>query len=83
MSSSEAHSTLTTFLGLWIEVIAHLGDFILLLIYRPGYRHKKASVLRLDLVLEEEKPVSLFRPVDSEREKKERRLMAAVDKLNP
>ncbi len=51
-------------------------------IYRPGYRYVKAGVLCLDLVPDDEKQVSLFKPVDPEREKKERALMAAVDKLN-
>ena len=51
-------------------------------IYRPGYRYVKAGVLCLDLVPDGEKQASLFRPVDPEREEKERRLMAAVDKLN-
>lgn len=32
---------------------------------------------------DEEKQASLFRPVDPECEEKERRLMEAVDKLNP
>ncbi len=39
-------------------------------------------MLCLDLVPDEEKQASLFCPVDPEREEKERRLMAAVDKLN-
>ena len=51
-------------------------------IYRPEYRYVKAGVLCLDLVPDDEKQASLFRPVDSAREKKERALMAAVDKLN-
>lgn len=51
-------------------------------IYRPGYRYVKAGVLCLDLVPDGEKQASLFRPVDPEREKKERDLMAAVDRLN-
>ncbi len=51
-------------------------------IYRPGYRYVKAGVLCLDLMPDDEKQASLFRPLDPEREKKERALMAAVDKLN-
>ncbi len=51
-------------------------------IYKPGFRYKKCGVLCLDLVPDDEKQASLFRPVDPEREEKERRLMAAVDKLN-
>ena len=55
---------------------------ILQAIYRPGYRYVKAGVLCLELVPDDEKQVSLFRPVDPEREAKERRLMEAADKLN-
>ena len=55
---------------------------VLKAIYKPGYRYKKAGVLCLDLVPDDEKQASLFRPVDPEREEKERRLMEAVDKLN-
>ena len=55
---------------------------ILQAIYRPGYRYTKAGVHFLDLVPDDEKQASLFRLVDLEREKKERALMAAVDKLN-
>ncbi len=51
-------------------------------IYRPGYQYKKAGVLCLDLVADGEQQASLFRPVDPEREAKEKRLMAAVDKFN-
>ena len=51
-------------------------------IYRKGYWYKKAGVLCLDLVPDVEKQASLFREVNTEREEKERRLMAAVDKLN-
>ena len=51
-------------------------------IYRPGYRYTKAGVLCLGLVPDEEKQASLFRPVDPAAEEKQRRLMAAVDKLN-
>ena len=51
-------------------------------IYRPGYQYTKAGVLCLELVPDEEKQASLFRSVDPAREKKERALMAAVDKLN-
>ena len=39
-------------------------------------------MLCLDLVPDEEKQASLFVPVDPERQEKERRLMASVDKLN-
>ena len=38
--------------------------------------------LLLDLVLDDEKQASLLREVDLKREEKERRTMAAVDKLN-
>ena len=55
---------------------------VLQVIYRPGHQYKKAGVLCLDLVPDEEKQASLFVPVDPEREEKERRLMVAVDKLN-
>ena len=55
---------------------------ILRAIYRPGYRYVKAGVLCLELVPDDEKQASLFRPVDPEREAKERRLMEAADKLN-
>ena len=55
---------------------------ILTTIYRPGYRYVKAGVLCLDLVPDDEKQTSLFRPVDPAREEKERRLMAAVDQLS-
>ncbi len=55
---------------------------VLKAIYRPGFRYKKAGVLCLDLVPDDEKQASLFRPVDPMREAKERRLMEAVDKLN-
>ena len=55
---------------------------ILEAVYRPGYRYVKAGVLCLDLVPDDEKQASLFRPVDPEREKKEQALMAAADKLN-
>ena len=55
---------------------------VLKTIYRPGHQYKKAGVLCLDLVADGEQQASLFRPVDPEREAKERRLMAAVDKLN-
>ena len=55
---------------------------ILTAIYQPGYRYVKAGVLCLDLVPDDEKQASLFRVVDPVREEKERRLMAAVDKLN-
>ncbi len=55
---------------------------VLTAIYRPGYRYIKAGVLCLGLVPDDEKQGNLFRPVDPEREEKERRLMAAVDKLN-
>ena len=51
-------------------------------IYREGYWYKKAGVLCLDLVPDTEKQATLFREVNSEREEKERRLMAAVDRLN-
>ena len=39
-------------------------------------------MLCLDLVPDDEKQASLFRPVDPERVAKERALMAVVDKLN-
>ena len=55
---------------------------VLQAIYKPGYRFIKAGVLCPGLVPDDGKQASLFRPVDSEREEKERRLMAAVDKLN-
>ncbi len=55
---------------------------ILQAIYRPGYRYVKAGVLCLGLVPDDDKQASLFRSVDPAREKKERALMAAVDKLN-
>ena len=55
---------------------------ILRAIYRPGYRYVKAGVLCLELVPDEEKQASLFRPVDPAREEKERRLMEAADQLN-
>ena len=50
--------------------------------YREGRRYAKAGILCLGLVPDEEKQGSLFRPVDPEAEEKQRRLMAAVDKLN-
>ena len=43
---------------------------------------REGGVLCLDLVSDDEKQASLFRPADPEREEKERRLMEAVDKLN-
>lgn len=55
---------------------------ILQAIHRPGYRYAKAGVLCMELVPDDEKQGSLFRPVDPEREEKERRLMAAADALN-
>ncbi len=55
---------------------------ILEAIYRPGFRYIKVGVHFLDPVPDDEKQTSLFRTVDPEREKKERCLMAAVDKLN-
>ena len=55
---------------------------VLQAIYRSGHQYKKAGVLCLDLVPDAEKQASLFRPVDPEREEKERRLMAAADALN-
>ncbi len=55
---------------------------VLKAIYRPGFRYMKCGVLCLELVPDDEKQASLFRPVDPEREAKERRLMEAVDKLN-
>lgn len=56
---------------------------VLRAIYKPGYRFIKAEVLCLGLVPnEEEKQASLFRPVDPEREEKERRRLMAVDRLN-
>ena len=55
---------------------------VLAAIYRPGYQYKKAGVLCLELVKDAERQASLFRPVDPEREEKERRLMAAADALN-
>ena len=55
---------------------------VLKAIYKPGYRFIKAGVLCLGLVPDEEKQASFFRPMDPEREAKERRLMAAMDKLN-
>ena len=55
---------------------------VLRAIYRPGYRYVKAGVLCLELVPDGEQQASLFRPVNPEREEKERRLMAAVDRLN-
>ena len=58
------------------------GCFSPLAGYRPRYRYIKAGVFCLDLVPDDEKQASLFRPVDPEREAKEKRLMAAVDKLN-
>ena len=55
---------------------------VLSAIFRPGYRYTKAGVLCLELVPDDEKQASLLRPVDPEREAKERALMAAADKLN-
>jgi DNA polymerase V len=55
---------------------------VLEVIYRPGFRYKKCGVLSLELVPDNEKQANLFRPVDPVREEKERRLMAAVDRLN-
>jgi DNA polymerase V len=51
-------------------------------IYRPGFRYAKAGVLCLGLVPDEEKQGALFQPTDPEEEKKQKRLMAAVDALN-
>ena len=51
-------------------------------IYRSGYRYTKAGVLCLGLVPDAEKQGCLFRPADPEQEKKQLRLIAAVDKLN-
>ena len=47
----------------------------------PGQMEAHAR-LCLELVPDDEKQASLFRPVDLEREEKERRLMEAADKLN-
>ena len=63
------------------ELVGETGR-VLKAIYRPGYRYVKAGVLCLGLVPDAEKQASLFRPVDPEREAKEKRLMAAVDQLN-
>ena len=50
-------------------------------IFKLGYRYVKAGVLCLELVPDNEKQASLFRPVDPAQEEKQRRLMAAVDEL--
>ncbi len=55
---------------------------ILKAIYKPGYLYVKAGVQCFDLVPDDEKQASLFRPVDPGQEAKEARLMAAVDKIN-
>ena len=41
-------------------------------VYWPGYRYIKAGVLCLELVPDDEKQASLFRPVDPQRVAKER-----------
>ncbi len=51
-------------------------------IYRRGHRYIKAGVMCLGLVPDEERQASLFVPVDRERERKQRALMKAADKLN-
>lgn len=51
-------------------------------IYRPGHAYIKAGVMCLGLVPDEERQTSLFVPVDRERERKQRALMKAADKLN-
>ena len=51
-------------------------------IYRPGYRYVKAGVTCLGLVPDEERQASLFVPIDRERERKQKALMQAADKLN-
>ena len=51
-------------------------------IYRPGYCYIKAGVMFLGLVSDEERQISLFAPVDRERERKQKALMKAADKLN-
>ena len=55
---------------------------ILTAIYRPGCRYVKAGILCVGSCPTRKKQSSLFREVDPEREKKQRRLMAAVDVLN-
>ena len=51
-------------------------------IYRPTHRYIKAGVMCLGLVADEERQASLFVPVDRERERKQKALMQAADKLN-
>ena len=51
-------------------------------VYRPGFRYIKAGVMCLGLVPDEDRQNHLFRPVDRETERKQKRLMAAVDALN-
>ena len=63
------------------ELVGETGR-ILQAIYQPGYRYKKAGVLCLDLVPDDEKQTSLFQAVDPVQEEKQRRLMAAADALN-
>ena len=51
-------------------------------IYRPGHAYVKAGVMCLGLVPDEERQANLFVPVDRERERKQKALMQAADKLN-
>lgn len=51
-------------------------------IYRPGFSYTKAGVLCLGLVPDHEKQGHLFKRPTQEENAKEKRLMAAVDKLN-
>ena len=61
-----------------------VGEALRLLeaLYRPGFRYIKAGVMCLGLVPDEDRQNNLFRPVDRETERKQKRLMAAVDALN-
>jgi DNA polymerase V len=49
-------------------------------IYRPGYRYKKAGIIISDIVSQDDAPVSLFSSPDDEKRKN--RLMKTVDALN-